>query len=252
MMKKFQGIFTKYYIIFCVYAFIGWLYEVLWLRYVVPPFKWVNRGVLIGPFLPIYGFGVLILLLLLEKFMKKKHPVHNKIHNSLSLITIITFIYTTIIEYTTTTKILNVVDYLKNYGLLLIITNVVALIIVNLFIIKTKSERIKNTDITLILVFLLIWIITTGIEYISHFAIDKLTGKLLWDYTKDFLNINARVNWDASRNFAIGGTVLLYTIQPLLEKILIKLKDNQKLLITLIIGIPMLLDFIFHVVLKVI
>ncbi len=252
MMKKFQGIFTKYYIIFCVYAFIGWLYEVLWLRYVVPPFKWVNRGVLIGPFLPIYGFGVLILLLFLGRFIKKKHLIKNKIYSSISLTTIITFIYTTIIEYTTTPKILSVVDYLKNYGLLLIIINAIALILVNIFITKSKSPKIKNIDTTLILVFLLIWIITTSVEYISHFAIDKLTGKLLWDYTKDFLNINARVNWDASRNFAIGGTVLLYTIQPLLEKILIKLKDNQKLLIALIIGIPMLLDFIFHVVLKVI
>ena len=106
--------------------------------------------------------------------------------------------------------------------------------------------------LTIVLVFLLIWIITTLIEYVSHFAIDKLTGNLLWDYTKDFLNINARVNWDASRNFAIGGTFLLYTVQPLLEKLLKKLKDKQKLIITLVIGIPMLLDFIFHVIFKVI
>lgn len=251
-MKRLKEKFTEYYIIFCVYALIGWLYEVLWLRYIVPPYKWINRGVLIGPFLPIYGFGVLILLFFLGRFIKKKHLVKNKIYSSISLTTIITFIYTTIIEYTTTPKTLSVVDYLKNYGLLLIIINVIALILVNTFITKSKSPKIKNIDITLILVFLLIWIITTSVEYISHFAIDKLSGKLLWDYTKDFLNINARVNWDASRNFAIGGTILLYTIQPLLEKILIKLNDNQKLLITLIVGIPMLLDFIFHVFLKVI
>lgn len=72
---------------------------------------------------------------------------------------------------------------------------------------------------------------------------------MLWDYTKDFLNINKRVNWDASRNIAIGGTFLLYTIQPLLNK---KLKENTKLTITLIIGIPMLLDYILHVVLHII
>ena len=99
-------------------------------------------------------------------------------------------------------------------------------------------------DITIVLVFLLIWIITTVIEYVSHFAIDKLTGELLWDYTKDFLNINARVNWDASRNFAIGGTFLLYTVQPLIEKLKKKLTFKHKLIITLIIGIPMLIDAI--------
>ena len=73
---------------------------------------------------------------------------------------------------------------------------------------------------------------------------------MLWDYSKDFLNINKRVNWDASRNFAIGGTVLLYTVQPLINKYLNKSKINTKIAITLIIGIPMIIDFIINVVLK--
>ena len=81
---------------------------------------------------------------------------------------------------------------------------------------------------------------------------DKCFNVMLWDYTKDFLNINKRVNWDASRNFAIGGTFFLYTIQPLLDRILPKTKNKTKTILLLLIGIPMLLDFIFHVILKVI
>ena len=54
-MKK----FADYYLTFCVYALIGWLYEVLWMWFVVPPKHFINRGVLLGPFLPIYGFGML-------------------------------------------------------------------------------------------------------------------------------------------------------------------------------------------------
>jgi uncharacterized membrane protein len=81
---------------------------------------------------------------------------------------------------------------------------------------------------------------------------DKAFGVILWDYTKDFLNINKRVNWDASRNFAIGGSFLLYTVQPLLNKFLPKIKENTKLIVAAVIGIPMLIDFVFHVVLKII
>ena len=250
MMNKTLEKISNYYIIFCVYALIGWLYEVFWMWFVVPPKHFINRGVLFGPFLPIYGFGLLILLLLLGRFLKKKHPAKNPVYTSISLFTIITFIYTSIIEYTTTPKILNVFDYLKGYGIPLVLLNLIAIVGVNIFINKTKNKKIKNIDTTIFLVFLLIWIITTVIEYVSHFAIDKMTGKLLWDYTKDFLNINARVNWDASRNFAIGGTFLLYTVQPLLEKLLKKLKYNTKLIITLIIGTPMLIDFIVSVVMK--
>ena len=69
---------------------------------------------------------------------------------------------------------------------------------------------------------------------------------------KEFLNIIKRVNWDASRNFAIGGTFFLYTVQPLLDKILPKTPQKTKTIIALIIGIPMILDFIFHVILKLI
>ena len=247
-MKKILEKFSNYYIIFCVYALIGWLYEVLWMWFVVPPKHFINRGVLIGPFLPIYGFGMLILLVLLHKFMSKKHKASNTIVLNISIITLVTFIYTTIIEYTTTPKILHISDYLKEYGIVLLIVNIIFIVLGNVLV--KKSKKIKNINLNIVIVFLLIWIITTVIEYVSHFAIDKLTGQLLWDYTKDFLNINARVNWDASRNFAIGGTFLLYTVQPLLEKLLKILKYNKKIFLTALIGIPMLLDFVLHVILK--
>lgn len=239
------------YLTFCIYALIGWLYEVLWLWFVVPPKHFVNRGVLIGPFLPIYGFGMLILLVCLNKFQAKRHEIQETKYMVLATSILTTFIYTTIIEYTTP-KIYSVIDYLKQYGLGLIITNIIVFIVVYVLLKKTKNKKIKKLDTTIVLVFLWIWVITTGIEYISHFVIDTIFNISLWDYTKDFLNINARVNWDASRNFAIGGTLLLYTIQPMINKILKKMKDKDKWLLTLVIGIPMLLDFIFHVVLKII
>lgn len=248
-MKKIFSKIPDYYIIFCVFAFIGWLYEVLWMWFVVPPYHFINRGVLLGPFLPIYGFGVLILLFMLHKFIKKTHKVSNPINLIVSVMIIATFTYTTLIEYTTL-KIYHISDYLSNYGLGLIVSNVVAIIASYLIIFKSKNNKLKNIDVTIILVFSLIWIITTLLEYISHFVMDKQFNIMLWDYTKDFLNINARVNWDASRNFAIGGTIALYVIQPLVDKFLDKSK--RKKLIALVIGIIMLFDFIFHVFLKLI
>jgi len=181
--------------------------------------------------------------------MKKKHTLDNNLYLFISMTTLTTFIYTTIIEYTTP-KIYNVLTYLKGYGIGLLITNIIVLIVV--YLLRTKFKKVKNVDVTIILVFLAIWIITTLIEYVSHFVMDKYFNTMLWDYTKDFLNINKRVNWDASRNFAIGGTFFLYTVQPLLDKILPKTTQKKKNIIALIIGIPMLLDFIFHVILKVI
>ena len=128
-MKKVKEIFTSYYLTFCVYALIGWLYEVFWMWFVVPPKHFVNRGVLLGPFLPIYGFGMLILLVLLRKFMAKKHKAVNPVTLNISIITLVTFIYTTIIEYTTSPKILHISDYLKGYGIGLLIVNILFILI---------------------------------------------------------------------------------------------------------------------------
>ncbi len=249
-MKKVLKKIPNYYIIFLVYALIGWLYEVFWLWFVVPPYHFVNRGVLFGPFLPIYGFGMLILLVLLKKFMSKKHEIGKPLYLILSISTVTTFIYTTIVEYTVTPKIYSVTEYLTTYGIGLLIVNIFALLIT--YCLVTFVKDVKKMDTTIILVFLLIWIITTVLEYVSHFVSSTFFNMELWNYSKDFLNIKARVNWDASRNFAIGGTFLLYTIQPLLDRYIPKVKDKTKLIITLIIGIPMILDLIFHVLLKVI
>lgn len=250
-MKKFINSISDYYLIFCSYALIGWLYEVFWMWFVVPPYHFVNRGVLLGPFLPIYGFGMLILLFMLDKFMKKKHKVTETLYLLISSIVVVTFVYTTIIEYATP-KIYHVSDYLSQYGVGLIITNLIVFGSVYFLINRKKSKKLRNLDTTVILVFLLIWIITTVIEYVSHFVMDKCFHIMLWNYSKDFLNINARVNWDASRNFAIGGTLLLYTVQPQINKVLKKISRSNKIAISLIIGIPMVLDFIFHVIFKVI
>lgn len=247
-MKRKLETFANYYIMFCIYALIGWLYEVLWMKFVVSPYQWINRGVLIGPFLPIYGFGMLLLYVLLKKTIQKKHPIINHISGTIAIITVVTFIYTTIIEYTTP-KIYSVIEYINNYGLYLVIINIIAIITINLII--KNNKKFQNIDITIIIVFLSIWIIASTVEYISHLIMDKYFNVILWDYTKDFLNVNKRINWDASRNFAIGGTFLLYTVQPLINKYLSK-AQQQKLIISVIIGIPMLLDFIFHVVLKII
>ena len=247
MLKKVLNFFADNYIIFCVYALIGWIYEVSW--YLIVDHTFINRGVLFGPFLPIYGFGILILLLMLRGFMKKRHEASNLIFSSISIFVIITFIYTTIIEYTTP-KIYSVSYYLEHYGLGLLLANIIGIILINIFIQKTKNEKYKKIDLTIVLVFLAIWIITTLIEYVSHYFIDVYSHKMLWDYSYDFLNINKRVNWDASRNFAIGGTLLLYTIQPLIDKFLNNSKLKTKLIVISIIGVPMLIDLILNVILK--
>ncbi len=46
---------------FIIYCLIGWIFESIYVS--LEHRRWVNRGFLHGPFLPIYGFGAVIILL---------------------------------------------------------------------------------------------------------------------------------------------------------------------------------------------
>ena len=56
---------SKYFILFIIYSFVGWVMETLWVSWCNR--RLVDRGFLIGPYCPIYGFGALLIVLLLNK-----------------------------------------------------------------------------------------------------------------------------------------------------------------------------------------
>lgn len=60
---------TDYILFFFSFAFIGWTWEVCLV--LVQTGKLVNRGVLLGPCLPIYGSGGVLILLLLRIFFNR-------------------------------------------------------------------------------------------------------------------------------------------------------------------------------------
>ena len=53
----------RYFLYFIIYSFIGWLTEVVCKS--IEYKRFVNRGFLIGPICPIYGYGVLLIILLI-------------------------------------------------------------------------------------------------------------------------------------------------------------------------------------------
>lgn len=81
---------------FFIYCFIGWIYEVIWEFKVGNGF--VNRGFLYGPYLPIYGFGVLTLYFILKKFLKTKLKI-GKINIMPIFVFVMILVIASIIEY---------------------------------------------------------------------------------------------------------------------------------------------------------
>ena len=57
---------SVYFILFIIYAMIGWFIEII--NGLIQTKKFVNRGFLIGPYCPIYGVGGILITLLLSKY----------------------------------------------------------------------------------------------------------------------------------------------------------------------------------------
>lgn len=54
------------FLLFIIYSFLGWILETITCS--IENKKLVNRGFLIGPIIPIYGFGSILMILLLKKY----------------------------------------------------------------------------------------------------------------------------------------------------------------------------------------
>lgn len=132
---------TRYTLTFVIYAFIGYICEVVYCS--VGKRRLVNRGFLYGPWLPIYGFGGLI---------------------------------------------------------------------VNIFLIPLKSYPV--------LVFLLGIILTSIVEYIGSWGLEKIFSIKLWDYSKHFCNINGRVCLLNSTLFGVMSISLVYLVQPWIDTLI--------------------------------
>lgn len=73
-MNKMSKTTKTYFLYFIMASFIGWAYEIF-LEMVIYHWGYSDRGVLFGPYCPVYGFGVLIFIFCFDKLMKKNGKI---------------------------------------------------------------------------------------------------------------------------------------------------------------------------------
>lgn len=72
-MKRCSKTVQTYFLCFLLYALLGWLYEVF-LEVVVYRWGYSDRGVLFGPWCPVYGVGAMALLLCFRPLLCRREP----------------------------------------------------------------------------------------------------------------------------------------------------------------------------------
>ncbi len=158
---------------FFIYSFFGWLCECLYCG--IPARRFINRGFLEGPYCPIYGFGALIVLYILQPF----------------------------------------------------------------------ADRI-------VLLFLAGLVLTSVLEYITSYLMEKLFHSKWWDYSSRRLNINGRVCLRNSLMFGVLGVIVVRVIHPMVQMFLQQIPFAAQTITAIVLTGLFLWDNIhtFHAILR--
>ncbi len=95
--------FLTWIIFFSIYSFLGWICEVMYCS--IPAKKFINRGFLKGPVCPVYGFGAVFVILIMN-LLNIKIPILIFIYGGI-IASIIEFLADIILEYVFHTRLWN-------------------------------------------------------------------------------------------------------------------------------------------------
>lgn len=129
--------------------------------------KWVDRGFLIGPVCPIYGFGCLFIFVFLRKYF--------------------------------------------------------------------------NDPVVL---FILITVICSILEYFTSYLMEKLFKARWWDYSDKKFNLNGRICLTNLMAFGAGGMIVVYFIQPLITIVISKFSNVLIHILFGLLGLIFIIDII--------
>lgn len=92
-----------------------------------------------------------------------------------------------------------------------------------------------------ILLYLIAVLVTTVLEYITGFILEKIFNLKWWDYSDEKFNLGGYVCLKFSLIWGIASILLMYVIHPKISQIVVLLKYNNILLIVILI--MLLIDF---------
>ena len=113
---------------------------------------------------------------------------------------------------------------------------------------KNRPLRVGRVNLMPAVVFLAVVALTTVVELIASYLLEWTTGGWLWDYTRYRIQWQGRICLSASLRFGVGGMVILYGLQPLLEKGVGQLGGRRRRVVFAVLFTVFVLDCIVRFV----
>ncbi len=91
-------------------------------------------------------------------------------------------------------------------------------------------------------------IITTTIEYITSYLLEKIFHNRWWDYSVNRFNVNGRICLLNSSLFGFGSLIIIYLANPTFQNFLSQMNKTALIITAIIIFIIFVLDIIYSVI----
>lgn len=91
-------------------------------------------------------------------------------------------------------------------------------------------------------------LITTALEFISHWLFEVLFGIQFWDYSNKPFNIEGRVSLDSSIGFGVAALLLVYVIHPFVTRVLAKLSKRWTIVLAIVAGGVLLVETVYSLI----
>lgn len=116
------------------------------------------------------------------------------------------------------------------------------IIISHYFFMNLHMPRWQET----IIVFLIITMVLTFIEWLGGIGIEAIFHKIFWDYSQDPTSIGHYISLKMSLLWGIGSIIFIYVIHPMLNNYIYKIP----MWITIPVFVAFLIDFVATIVIQ--
>lgn len=91
-------------------------------------------------------------------------------------------------------------------------------------------------------------LVTTLLEFISHWLIQTIFGVQIWDYSDKPFNLQGRVSLDGSLAFGAAAMILVYVIHPQVSRLLRKIPRHLATILAGLLGTILLIDIVASII----
>lgn len=178
--------FLFYFLLFIIYSFIGWIIDITTALIEEP--KLHNRGFLIGPYCPIYGYVAILMILFLDRFKDNAFIIFIL---SMLLCSVFEYIVSFVLEKIFNTKWW---DYSKHKfnikgrvclsnAIIFSIVGVLLIYFINPFVVSILNIIPDYILYIISIILLIIFIIDSLVSIIVIYKITRNTKNIDYDYT---------------------------------------------------------------------